>query len=186
MSTILQDNHLKSGCEVATEYRDLIYRCAKANSGCYDDEQELVSSVTLGLLQYSKPITYPEQFVRVMARNYAINRYRTGARQWEVVESEMNDILDGESDSSELIQHDSNASTPVDQVLLKDTLVRLEGILTPAESKCYTLLKAGYGQEDLPLQLGVTRQAVSKIIKEIRRKFTMIDRRGNGVDDYHN
>lgn len=160
------------GRDVAVRYRDLISRCAKAHSDCYDDEQELMSSVTLRLLQYPKPIEYPEQFVRVMARNLAINKSRTGSGLWEIVESEMSDETAGETGKA---APSPQSSGLVEQILLKETLVRLERMLSPAEAKCYKLLKDGFEQADLPEKLGVSRQAVSKLMKEIRRKFLMAD-----------
>jgi hypothetical protein len=134
----------------------------------------LVSAVLLGLLQYEKQIAYPEQFVRVMTRNLAINRSRSGASLYEVVESDISSDS-GTGEASVVSDQIDAASVPVNYVLLKDTLVRLESMLSPAEARCYFLLKAGLEQEDLPSRLGVTRQAVGKIIKEIRRKYMLLE-----------
>ena len=56
-------------------------------------------------------------------------------------------------------------------MILRDTLDRLLRRLTPAELKCYGLLKEGHEQKDLPGIMGVSRQAVSKILTSIRRKY---------------
>ena len=56
-----------------------------------------------------------------------------------------------------------------------DTLDRLLRRLTPAELKCYELLKEGHEQRDLPGIMGVSRQAVSKILTSMRRKYEELE-----------
>jgi len=62
-----------------------------------------------------------------------------------------------------------------ERLIVRDTLDRLLERLTPAETRCYELLKNGYEQRDLARTLGISRQAASKFLRSIRNKFKELE-----------
>lgn len=55
----------------------------------------------------------------------------------------------------------------------------MESMLSPSERRCYDLMCQGYEQRDLPALLGVSRQAVSRMVASIRRKYLNIEKSAN-------
>ena len=167
-----------TGAEVISQYRDYIARCASEFVSSYDDRQDLAAEIHLVLLRYRRPIEYPAQFVRTVARNLAINRCVYGSGAWEVSESEFGEsVADGSSIPfvEYLRSKDLLGPDPSFSIQARDTLIRLEKMLSPSEKRCYDFLKQGFEQEDLSELIGITKQAVSKLIQSIRRKFLVID-----------
>mgnify|MGYP000855178065 FL=1 len=131
----------------------------------YDERQDLISDTVRALLEYDRPIEYPKSFIWTTVRRLAINRGCVGAGAREFSNS------DGviEADPAE------TQAGPSETVILRDTLERLLKRLTPAEMRCYELLKDGYEQRDLPKLMGVSRQAISKLLNAIRRKYEELE-----------
>ena len=48
-------------------------------------------------------------------------------------------------------------------------------VLSPAERRCYELMRQGYEQRDLPALLSVSRQAVSRMVSSMRRKYMDVE-----------
>ncbi len=138
--------------------------CAREFSPDYNDQQDLASEALLAVLRYQDPIEFPKQFLRRTIRNLCIDRSRSiGSR--ELVGADVN------------IQPDCRqACDPCEQLILRDTIERMASILSPAESRCYGLMLQGYEQSDLPALLGISRQAVSRMIASIRRKYLAVER----------
>ena len=130
------DENRVDGRRVAELYGDYISACAARFRRSYDDREELASRVILTLLEYERPISHPHKFIRIVTKNLALNSTRVGSGVWEIVESEMAGASPGEDFRSPLDASDSEP--PMEQaVLLKDTLIRMEEKLSPAERRCY-------------------------------------------------
>ena len=168
------DKSRVAGHQVAELYRDYIKACASQFCRSYDDREELASRVVLTLLEYSKSISHPRKFIRIVTKNLALNSTRVGSGLWETVESEMAGASAGEDFKTLL---DASDSEPAMEraVVLKDTLIRMEALLSPAESRCYALLKQGLEQKDIANALGISRQCVHKMLRSIRKKFEIAD-----------
>ena len=171
-----------TGAEVVTKFSDYIGRCASEFTSSYDDRQDLAGEIRLALLSYPKGVSYPSQFVRTVARNLAINRYAYGSRAWEVTETEICELSVDDS-SVPFVEYmrsrESLANDPSLSIEMRDTLLQVEKRLSPSEKHCYQLLKQGFEQEDIPQFLGISKQAVSKIIHSIRRKYLRVEREEN-------
>lgn len=163
------------GREVAEAFRDYLASCAAQYSRSYDDREELISRVVIALLEYAKPIQHPRKFIRVTAKNLALNSARVGCGLWETVESEIADLQEVEKMARTSLHEPLDESSTENVVVLKDTLLRLEGMLSPAERRCYQLLKEGLEQRDLARLLGISRQGVYKILRSIRKKYELAD-----------
>jgi DNA-directed RNA polymerase specialized sigma24 family protein len=133
--------------------------CAREFAGDYNDQQDLASQALLSVLQYGGDIMHVRQFVRTVVRNLCINQHRS-IRSRELTIGDEYECLD-----------EADACDPTLVLILGDTLARMEGSLTPGELRCYGLLAEGFEQQDLPGLLGVSRQAVSKMIASMRRKY---------------
>ncbi len=159
----IQDNIQRTHTEFAVDdrWRRYIADCAEQYSGSYDERQDLIADAVHALLEYGKPIEHPRSFIWTTVRRLAINRgcVGAGAREFSNADTVM------EADIAE------ERSGLQETVILRDTLRRLLKRLTPTEMKCYDLLKEGYEQKDLPELMGVSRQAVSKLLCAIRRKY---------------
>jgi len=171
------DENRADGRRVAELYGDYITACASQFCRSYDDREELASRVVLTLLEYGRPISHPHKFIRIVTKNLALNSTRVGSGVWETVESEMAGASRGENFRSLLDASDSEP--PIEQaVLLKDTLIRMEEMLSPAERRCYDMLKQGLEPKDLSVALGVSRQFVHKMLRSIRKKYVIADVHG--------
>lgn len=153
----------------ADELHAIALACAREFCSDYNNQQDLASRTLLAALQYNEVIQFPEQFMRKTARNLAINHARSvGARE-----------LTGCQQESALhnacLREAGLALDPCSHLILSDTLSRMERELTPSELRCYRLLCEGYEQRDLPRLLGVSRQAVSRILASIRGKYLAAD-----------
>lgn len=153
------------GFRVDDRWRSYIANCADQYSANYDERQDLISDAVHALLEYGKPIEHPRSFIWTTVRRLAINRGCVGAGAREFSNSDV--VLD-----ANIIEERSGLT---ETVILRDTLERLLARLTPAEMKCYGLLKDGYEQKDLPRIMGVSRQAVSKLLRAIRRKYEELE-----------
>ena len=151
--------------EVVDRWRAYISDCAAQYSGGYDERQDLISDAVRALLEYDKPIEHPRSFIWTTVRRLAINRGSVGAGAREL--SNADDVIDAEIEDAELPFSET--------VILRDTLERLLSRLTRAELTCYDLLKLGYEQRDLPGLMGISRQAVSKLMNAIRRKYENLE-----------
>ena len=129
----------------------------------YNDQQDLTSQALLATLQYGKPILYPKQFLWTTIRNLALSYARGRLR----CDQELN---------FDAIPESENAAGLCPNLILSDTLSRLETMLTSSELRCYRLLRQGLEQRDLPRLLSISRQAVSQILLSIRRKYLDADR----------
>lgn len=150
---------------VDDQWRRYIADCAEQYSVNYDERQDLISDAVRALLEYGKPIEHPKSFIWTTVRRLAINRGCVGANAREFSNADVlfeEDIAEARSGLSETI-------------ILRDTLDRLLRRLTPGELKCYELLKEGHEQRDLPGIMGVSRQAVSKILTSMRRKYEELE-----------
>ena len=168
-----------TGAEIVSRFRDQITRCASEFASSYDDRQDLAAEICLALLRYREDIQYPTQFVRTVARNLAINRCVYGSRAWEVAETDLREsTLDDPSVPLVEYVRSKNSAQPDPSIGVeaRDTLIRLEQKLAPSEKRCYELLKQGFEQEDLPRLMGITKQAISKLMQSIRRKYLALER----------
>lgn len=144
------------------ELQAIASACARQFARDYNDQQDLTSQAILAALQYGKPILYPKQFLRTTIRNLAVSRARS--RVWCSQEL-----------ASDAICESENAAGLCPNLILSDTLSRLETMLTSSELRCYRLLCQGFEQRDLPRLLNISRQAVSQILLSIRRKYLDAD-----------
>ncbi len=171
----LRDNCIEitySGNQIVDKYCELINKCARENSKSYDEWQDLAAETRLALLSYPEQIKHPAQFIRIVTRNIAINRKSYGCEAWETPESEFCYTDESTTPLVEFIQSKSQTEIdPMRTLELRDTLLRMEERLTASEKRCYQLLKKGFEQEDLARLMGISKQAVSKLIMSIRRKF---------------
>ncbi|MBP6963758.1 MAG: sigma-70 family RNA polymerase sigma factor [Armatimonadetes bacterium] len=142
-------------------WRAYIADCAEHYAASYDERQDLISDTVRALLEYGKPIEHPKTFIWTTVRRLAINHGCVGAGAREFSNTE--DLI--EADTSE------DPMRLPETVILRDTLARFLKRLTPAETGCYELLKAGFEQRDLPGLMGVSRQAVSKLLTSMRAKY---------------
>lgn len=142
-----------------------IAQCAKRSADSYDEREDLVSDTVKALLEYDKQIEHPRSFIRTTVRRLATNRACVGAGARELNNSELGVEMESVVAETELSV----------SVIIRDTLQRLLQSLTPAEARCYELLKAGYEQRDLPRLLGISRQAVSKLLAGIRWKYEVLE-----------
>ncbi len=153
----------------AVELYAIAVVCAREFSADYNDQQDLASEALLAALRYTHDIQFPWQFLRRTIRNLCIDRSRSiGAREltgceWETSLGELAADLVGEP------------CDPCEHLVLRDTIRRMESMLSPSERRCYDLMCQGYEQRDLPAMLGVSRQAVSRMIVSIRRKYTYLE-----------
>ena len=160
--------HLSVSNEASTieEMRAMALAYARAFSHDYNDQQDLTSQAILAVLQYRKPILYPKQFLRTTIRNLAVSRARSRVRCSQ--ELAFDSIFESE-----------NSAALCPNLILSDTLSRLESELTPSELRSYRLLCQGFEQRDLPRLLNVSRQAVSQTILSIRRKYLDVEAEEN-------
>lgn len=142
-------------------WRSYIADCAEHCAGSYDERQDLISDTVRAILEYGKPIEHPKTFIWTTVRRLAINHGRVGAGAREFSNTE--DLI--EADPSE------DPMRLSETVILRDTLARFLKRLTHAEAGCYELLEAGFEQRDLPGLMGVSRQAVSKLLTSMRSKY---------------
>lgn len=167
----------------AEQLHAIAFACAREFSRDYNDQQDLASQGLLAALQYKGDIFFPRQFMRLTIRNLAINHAKSvGAR--EIPACDREDLW---------ASHGQSESDPCDRLILSDTLGRMECALTPAERRCYELLRTGYEQRDLPRLLNVSRQAVSQLLQSIRRKYLAAEHAeshglpaGSAGDEVHN
>lgn len=152
------------------KWQSYITACAERSAPTYDERQDLISDTMAALLEYKGPIRHPRGFIRTTVTNLAINRKRIGAGAWEQCDSDIGAELDDIPAEVEI----------ANIIIIRDTLGRLLEQLTPAQSRCYDLLRAGYDQRDLPERLGVSRQAVSKLLAQMRRKFEELEAEDSG------
>ena len=153
----------------ADELLTIAVTCAREFSADYNDQQDLASEALLAVLLYAGDIQYPRQFLRMTIRNLCIDRSRSiGARELNGIEWE---TLIGRLDSD--LVHDP--CDPSEHLALRETIERMESSLSPGEHRCYDLMRRGYEQRDLPGLLSVSRQAVSRMIASIRRKYLRIE-----------
>lgn len=138
--------------------------CAARCAADYDQREDLISDTIAALLEYHGRIEHPRGFIRTTVTNLAINRGCVGPGAWEISNLDL-DLEDGQCSEIGLS----------DLSVIRDTLDQLLERLTPAEAGCYNLLKAGYEQRDLPTFLGISRQAASKLIAGIRRKYLSLE-----------
>lgn len=143
--------------------------CAREFSADYNDQQDLASEALLAVLRYGNEIEFPKQFLRHTIRNLWIDRTRSiGTREltgyeWETSLGDLRaDLLDEHCD-------------PCEHVILRDNIERMESMLSPAEHRCYELMRQGYEQRDLPVLLCISRQAVSRMVSSIRRKYLRVE-----------
>lgn len=142
--------------------------CAREFSADYNDQQDFASEGLLAILRYKGDIRFPMQFLRRTIRNLWIDRSRsTGARELTGCEWE---VFPGESHADLAYER----CDPSECLILRDTIERMELMLSPAERRCYELMRKGYEQRDLPELLEISRQAVSKTVSSIRRKYLWI------------
>lgn len=143
--------------------------CAREFAADYNDQQDLASEALLAVLHYKDDIQFPMQFLRRTIRNLWIDRSRSiGSREltgyeWETATGDLR---------AELVQ----PIDPCEQLILRDTIEQMESILSPAERRCYELMREGYEQRDLHALLSISRQAVSKMVSSIRGKYLNIER----------
>lgn len=142
--------------------------CAARCAANYDQREDLISDTIAALLEYHGHIEHPRGFIRTTVRNLAINRGCVGPGAWEISNLDL-DLEDGECSEIGLS----------DLSVIRDTLDHLLELLTPAEARCYNLLKAGYEQRDLPKLLGISRQAASKLVAGIRREYLSLEMEGS-------
>ena len=142
--------------------------CAARCAANYDQREDLISDTIAALLGYGGHIEHPRGFIRTTVRNLAINQGCVGPGAWEI----SNLGLDLEDDQCSEIDLS-------DLSIIRDTLDHLLERLTPGEAGCYNLLKAGYEQRDLPKLLGISRQAASKLVAGIRRKYLSLEMEGS-------
>jgi DNA-directed RNA polymerase specialized sigma24 family protein len=153
----------------ANEFFVMAVVCAREFSADYNDQQDLASEALLTVLRYKDNIQYPMQFLRRTIRNLCIDRSRSiGMREltgyeWETSLGDLRaDLLDQHCD-------------PCEHLILRDTIERMESMLSPAEIRCYELMRQGYEQRDLPGLLRVSRQAVSRIVCSMRQKYLVVE-----------
>ncbi len=163
------------GRQVAEQYRDYLETCASQYCRSYDDREELISRVIVALLEYENPISHPKKFIRITTKNLALNAMRVGSGLWETVESEIADSEIAEESGRRAIEESDSGVRTETVVLLKDTLLRLQEMLSPSERRCYELLKKGLEQRDLAKAMGISRQGVCKLLKSIRKKYELAD-----------
>ena len=143
--------------------------CAREFSADYNDQQDFASEGLLAILRYKGDIRFPMQFLRRTIRNLWIDRSRsTGTRELTGYEWEAS-LGDLHSDLA------YKPCDPCERLVLRDTIERMELMLSPAEHRCYELMRKGYEQRDLPELLEISRQAVSRMIISIRRKYLDIE-----------
>ena len=150
---------------VDDQWRRYIADCAEQYSVNYDERQDLISDAVRALLEYGKPIEHPKSFIWTTVRRLAINRGCVGAGAREF------------SNADTMFEDDIAEPQPgfPETIILRDTLDRLLVRLTPAELACYEILKEGHEQRDLPGIMGVSRQAISKMLTAIRRKYEALE-----------
>lgn len=150
---------------VDDQWRRYIADCAEQYSGNYDERQDLVSDAVRALLEYEKPIEHPKSFIWTTVRRLAINRgcVGAGAREFSNADTVFEDDI--------AVSRQALSET----VILRDTLERLLVRLTPTELACYEMLKEGHEQKELAGIMGVSRQAVSKLLTSIRRKYEELE-----------
>lgn len=150
--------------------------CAREFAANYNDQQDLASEALLAVLRYRDDIRFPMQFLRRTIRNLWIDRSRSmGAQEltgceWETSLGDLRaDLFDQPRD-------------PCEHLILRDTIDRMVCMLSPAELRCYELMRQGYEQRDLPVLLSISRQAVSRIVSSMRRKYLDVesDHQGHG------
>jgi len=142
--------------------------CAARCAADYDQREDLISDTVTALLEYDGHIEHPKGFIRTTVRNLAINQGVVGPGAREISNVDL-DLEDEERAEMELC----------DLNIIRDTLNRLMERLTPSEAVCYSLLKAGYEQRDLPGLLGISRQAVSKLVVGIRQEYMSLEEEDN-------
>ena len=147
------------------QWRRYISDCAEQYAGNYDERQDLISDTVRALLEYERPIDHPKSFIWTTVKRLAINRGCVGSGARELSNAEV--LIDADSTESQ-------TGLP-ETVILRDTLERLLVRLTPAEMRCYELLAAGNEQRDLPAVMGTSRQAASKLLTSIRRKYEELE-----------
>ena len=153
----------------AIELFKLASACSREFAANYNDQQDLASDALLAALRYRGDIRFPRQFIRRTIRNLCIDRSRSiGARELIGCESEAS-LGDLRAESSD------QPCDVCEYVALRQTIERMEAMLSPAERRCYELMRRGYEQRDLPAMLGVSRQAVSRMVASIRRKYLVIE-----------
>ena len=141
-----------------------IASCAARCAANYDQREDLMSDTIAALLEYRGHIEHPRGFIRTTVRNLAINRGCVGPGAWEISNLDL-DLEDDECSEISLS----------DLSMIRDILDHLLERLTPSEARCYNLLKGGYEQRDLPGLLGICRQAASKLVAGIRRKYLSLE-----------
>lgn len=138
--------------------------CAREFSRDYNEQQDLASEALLAVLSYQDEIRFPRQFLRRTIRNLCIDRSRSiGSRELTGCE--------WESSLDHLCADPDQSCDPCEHLMLLDSIERMESMLSPAERRCYELMRQGYEQRDLPSLLNVSRQAVSRMVASIRRKY---------------
>lgn len=142
--------------------------CAARCAADYDQREDLISDTVTALLEYDGHIEHPKGFIRTTVRNLAINQGVVGPGAREISNVDL-DLENEERAEMELC----------DLNIIRDTLNRLMERLTPSEAVCYSLLKAGYEQRDLPGLLGISRQAVSKLVVGIRQEYMSLEEEDN-------
>lgn len=146
--------------------------CAREFSPDYNDQQDLAAEALLAVLRYRDAIRFPKQFLRRTIRNLCIDRSRSIGK-WEITG------LDWEISLDDLFDDSGLPGNPCEHLILRDTIERVESVLSPAEFRCYQLMRQGYEQSDLPALLGISRQAVSRVVSSIRRKYLNIESTAN-------
>jgi DNA-directed RNA polymerase specialized sigma24 family protein len=154
------------GFGVDTEWWAYISRCAREFADRSDEREDLVCEAVEALLGYRRPIRHPRGFVRALVRNLAINRRCAGAQSRELTNSDA---------ALELGDSERRVLELPAVIVIRETLELLTRSLTRSESQCYELLKAGHDRKDLPRLLGISRQAVSKLLRGIRRKYEALE-----------